>query len=438
MSRSARFVLVVTASLAAAACGSGQNDDRTLHRSGRRSGDAHAPYVADSPAEPDVDVARVVEVSSDKYPERTYFYDSSDSAHVYWFDASNPGVWSYRPFYRDGDRAYFLERDGAGVRRIDFDDRRARRLDWDRDARWSASERATLRKAARDEWIRQEIDERDWRRRWESRNAYELAGRRADEAAARRNVDVNIDSVVDVRAESYPGRTYFYDPADAAHVYWFDASSPGSWTYRPLYRDGGRAYVLERDGSSLKRVYFDDRKAREFDLDKDARWTIADRGRLRTAARADWIRGRTDEEGWRNKWDAKLRMDERTANEKVNIDAVADVSADSTPDRTYFFDAGDEGHVYWFDGSNPHAWNYRPVYRDGTRAYFLDREGATVRRVFFDDRRAKAFDWNAEKRWNPEQRDRLRSAAREEWSRRERDEGAWRGRWIERHPADRR
>ncbi len=390
----------------------------------------------------------VVDLEPDAFPGRTFFLDPADEAHVYWFDASSPGHWTYRPFYREGGRVYVVERSGTTLQRLYFDEKRARHIDWNGVARWDAAERDALRAEAREAWLRRAPTEAEWRASWEQRLRDEesaaLARDRLDRAA-----QVDLNAVIDVQSDAYPERTYFYDPADTTHVYWFDASSPGAWTYRPYYRDGDRTYVLEPVGASLQRVYFDDARAKAFDLSKDTRWNVAQRGTLRTTAREEWARRQRDETAWRGEWDRRLRRGDVNASrgsdagprvtEVVDLDSVPDVDADTIATRRFFYEPDDTTHVFWFDTSDPGTWNYRPVYRVGARAYFLDRDDAgAVRRFTFDDARARRFDWRRESRWDDAQRARLRESARAAWSRREADESGWRGRWDERHRGDRR
>jgi len=117
----------------------------------------------------------------------------------------------------------------------------------------------------------------------------------------------------------------------------------------------------------------------------------------------------------------------------VNTNSVTDVSADTYSTRSYFYEPTDSTHVYWYDSTNPNTWSMRPYYRDNDRTYFVERDGSSLRRIFFDDRRARDFDWSHDSRWNDTQREQMRNTARDEWSRRERDESSWRTRWEQEH-----
>jgi hypothetical protein len=62
--------------------------------------------------------------------------------------------------------------------------------------------------------------------------------------------------------EPYPQRVYFYEPADTRHVYWYERGHPDVVLYRPYFREGERAYYVERDAGRERRIYFDERDAR--------------------------------------------------------------------------------------------------------------------------------------------------------------------------------
>jgi hypothetical protein len=370
-------------------------------------------------AKDDADSFKVVEVRAGANPERIYFRDENDATHVYWFDASNPKSWSYRPSYRDGGRAYLLERDGDVVRRVWFDDRRAYDFDLDEDSRFSAAERTALRSAARDEWTRRQRDENAWRNRWEREHP--------------RRDDVNLGAVTDVSVDSEPDRSYFFDRGDTNYVYWFEPGAAAStWHYGPVYREGKRAYVLVRDDDDVKRYWIDEKSAREFDWTGDTRWTDRQREKMRESAKRDWKRRETEESAWRSRW-TREHPDTPSSAGDVDLDKVVDVSADSTPSRTYFFDKGDVNHAYWFDAGSPSSWHYGDVYREGAKTYVLVREGGAVKRYWFEEKRAKDFDWQNDARWTEEQRAQMREAARSDWTRRRADEAGWRARWEQRN-----
>jgi len=118
---------------------------------------------------------------------------------------------------------------------------------------------------------------------------------------------VNTDNVIDVAAEAFPTRTYFFEPTDTTHVYWFDPLYPNAWSYRPYYREGDRTYFIERDGTSLRRIWFDDRRARDFDWSRDSRWTETQREEMRNAARQEWTQRERTESTWRNRWEQQHR-----------------------------------------------------------------------------------------------------------------------------------
>jgi hypothetical protein len=278
--------------------------------------------------------------------------------------------------------------------------------------------------SARADWAQRESDESVWRDRWNRMHSADLAPR------------VDLDAVVDVPADEYLNRTYFIDVADATHVYWFDSATPASWNYRPFYRDGDHTYVLERSGTTIRRVWFDHARAKAYDLNKDSSWSIHERANMRTAARAEWTKLQREESAWRSEWEKRERAKPATtaktgkpADQDVDVGNVSDVLADAYPNRRYFYDADDTAHVYWYDTTAPDAWSYRPVYRTGDRAYFLERDGNAVRRYYFDDAVARRFDWSRESRWDVAQRARMRDTARQAWTVLERDERGWRGRW---------
>ena len=60
------------------------------------------------------------------YPERVYYYEPSDTRHVYWYERGRPDVVLYRPILRERDRLYYVERDRGRDVKVYFDDHDAR------------------------------------------------------------------------------------------------------------------------------------------------------------------------------------------------------------------------------------------------------------------------------------------------------------------------
>jgi len=169
MHTASRFALAALTAFAAAACGSGTRDD------GYSRTTADTPTTTTYDTTPtnttyDVNVDDVVDVAPETYSSRTYFFEPNDTTHVYWYEANNPEVWHYRPYYRDHDRAYFVERDGRSVRRIQFDERRARSFDWNHEKRWDTNARERMQERARTDWQSREHEEHDWRNRFEQKH----------------------------------------------------------------------------------------------------------------------------------------------------------------------------------------------------------------------------------------------------------------------------
>ena len=75
------------------------------------------------------------------------------------------------------------------------------------------------------------------------------------------DIDVNIN-FVDVPETTYVDRTYYFEPRDTEHVYFYDRGAPDVVIYRPLIREDNRVYYLEPFGSVVRRVYIDENRWR--------------------------------------------------------------------------------------------------------------------------------------------------------------------------------
>jgi hypothetical protein len=113
--------------------------------------------------------------------------------------------------------------------------------------------------------------------------------------------------VVYVDEGTYPSRTYFYEPSDVQHVYYYEDGRPDVVVYRPTYVNRGRRYYVEYDRGVERRVFFNDRRAREHRLHHS--WHDRER-RLRDARDRDADRVRD----WRrrhDRWERDHRGDDR-------------------------------------------------------------------------------------------------------------------------------
>jgi hypothetical protein len=167
-----RFVLTLcicgTAAIAAtlAACDRRYDDryrDPAVPAAPATPAPAPAPttvYVpAPTPAPDTTSNTTIVTVTPETYPEREYFFEPSDTGHVYFYEKNAPDTVVYRETYRDGSRTYYVERDGRTERHVYFDDGAARRHRWER----AEADRERLRREARDRWERERAD-------WNKRN----------------------------------------------------------------------------------------------------------------------------------------------------------------------------------------------------------------------------------------------------------------------------
>ncbi len=152
-----RRTAALVAGLLACACDARHDRENDGDRR-RHSEPTAAPTSTGAPA-PTADV-EFVDAPPETYPQRAYYYDSSDADHVYFYDVQQPDAFTYRQVFRDRDRPYYLEHDGDRLleRRVFFDDQAARVRRVER----PQAERAPLERTAR-EHDQRERD--DWTRR---------------------------------------------------------------------------------------------------------------------------------------------------------------------------------------------------------------------------------------------------------------------------------
>lgn len=79
------------------------------------------------------------------------------------------------------------------------------------------------------------------------------------------------------------------------------------------------------------------------------------------------------------------------------------------PTRTYFYEPRDVEHVYFYEDRRPDVVVYRNSYRDHARTYYVEYDGSVERRVYFDDRAARARRFERAEH----ERERLLAEARE-------------------------
>lgn len=123
----------------------------------------------------------------------------------------------------------------------------------------------------------------------------------------------------------------------------------------------------------------------------------------------------------------------QTTDVRVDVDLtppapqIVYVEADTYPQREYFYEPNDVEHVYFYESSAPDVVVYRQVMRDRDRVFFVDwdRDRGVERRVYFDDRAARARQWNRE----AQERRRLENEARSRW---QQEHEAWESTWRER------
>lgn len=159
-----------------------------------------------------------------------------------------------------------------------------------------------------------------------------------------------------VTESSYPERVYYREPQDPVNVYYYEASRPDVIINRHVYRESdGRTYYVERVGNMDRRFYYDDNAARN---------------RRPFQHRDTVVYGSS--------------QPYRESSRETVI-----VAEQVYPQRVHYRDSHDTTNVYYYEAQRPDVIVTRPVYRekDG-RTYYVEREGNTERRLYYDDNRA--------------------------------------------------